>query len=111
AMTAMQYQHAGLGAVWDVIEAALFGASEPVHVDEADMPPMRLGEAGQVFIGVHDFPAWCERYGMGLDADALARRYGLWQSRLRQVEAVFASHGLAVQRVALAENDDAERSL
>ncbi len=110
AMTAMQYQHAGLQPVWQVIEAALFDVAEALFEDEAELPPMLL-DAGRVCIGAHAFSAWCEQFGAGLDADALARRFGLWQARLRQIEAVLASHGLVTQRVALAENDDAERSL
>lgn len=111
AMTAMQYQHVGLDALWRVIEAALFGAADAVYVEGEDVPPLLLSEEGGVSIGAHEFAAWCESFGAGLDADALARRFGLWQARLRQIEAVLASHGLVTRRVALRENDDAERSL
>jgi hypothetical protein len=111
AMTAMQYQHVGLEAVWHLIEAALFGAPDAVFVEGVDLPPLLLTSAGEVCIGAHEFAAWCERFGAGLDADGLARRFGLWQARLRQIEAVLASHGIPTQRVALGENDDAERRL
>lgn len=111
AMTAMQYQHVGLEAVWRVIESALFGVSEPVYIEGDDLPPLLLTEAGDVCIGEHGFAAWCERFGAGLDADALARRSGIWQARMRQIEAVLASHGLATRRIGLRENDDAERRL
>jgi hypothetical protein len=110
ALTAMQYLHAGLDAVWQIVEGALFDPAGGEFVQQDELPPLAR-EASCVRLGSEDFAAWSERHAAGLDADALARRWAQWPARLRQVEAVLLAHGLRCERIALAANDDAGRVL
>lgn len=106
AMTTMQYRHAGLGEVWELVEGALFDAPGETVLAGDWLPPL-LRRGRRVALGELDFPAWCERFGAGLDADALARRWRHWPARLAQIEAVLTAHGLDVIRVALRGENDA----
>lgn len=106
AMTAMQYRHAGLGEIWELVEGALFDAPGETVLAGDWLPPLRR-RGQRVTLGELDFPSWCERFGAGLDADALARRWRHWPARLAQIEAVLTAHGLGVIRVALRGEDDA----
>jgi len=110
AMTAMQYGHAGLEAVWQLVEGGLFDPAGNEFLLEDGLPPLHR-DGLDLRLGSEDLAAWNERHGAGLDADALARRWSQWPARLRQVESVLAAHGLACRRVELGANDDAERVL
>ena len=104
ALTAMQYRHAALEGAWAVVETALLHPAEAVQ-SASDGPPVAWRD-GVALLGTLDEAAW---RGSGLapagDAAQQARAFRYWQMRERQLAAVFAAHGLAVQRVALARLD------
>jgi hypothetical protein len=98
AMTAMQYEHAGLAPVWRLLEAALFGASGDEWVCEPGEPPA-IRAAGQVRIGLAQaalLTAEAEAAGL-----APARLAQLRQLRARQWQAVLAAHGVSAELVPL----------
>ncbi len=105
ALTAMQYQHAGLEPVWQLIEAALLAPDSEEWL-RADDEPLAMFHHGQVRIGDPDFGHW--RMSSGLD-DELG-----WQQhlrRVRQLAAIVGAHGVAVERVPLRTGEDAEQAL
>jgi hypothetical protein len=107
AMTAMQYEHAGLGALWPLIEAALLAPGTPEWLDVPREPLARWNgdavviaeregsavEAGNDVDGLPD---------AGFDSpDANAVRL-----RRRQFEAVLGAHGIEVRRHVVAAGID-----
>jgi hypothetical protein len=92
ALTAMQYEHAGLGTLWPLLEAAIFGSDEVVWLDAAPDPLLRL-ERGTA------------RLAVVAGADIHVQR------RARQLRAVLAAHGVAVEEVACAAGEDARARL
>ena len=101
AMTAMQYEHAGIGALWPLIESALFDSSPDITLDAADLPPLRL-HGSQLLLGELS-PADLQRRVEQLFDDDGRRHAAVkrWPQRCAQIEAVLRAHGLAVQRVPL----------
>ena len=77
ALMAMQYEHVGLGALWPLLEAAIYGEDEAVVLDAPPEPVVRL--QGRV-----------ARIGVGADAGVHVQR------RARQLQAVLEAHGIAV---------------
>ncbi|MBS0575428.1 MAG: hypothetical protein JSS45_03220 [Proteobacteria bacterium] len=99
AMMAMQYEHAGLGPLWPLIETALLAAHEETWLDAPPEPLARYGD-GEVRIALLDADAW--RAGgfappsAGTDAAKLERAFERFEARQRQFAAVLAAHGIAV---------------
>ena len=94
AMTAMQYEHAGVEDVWRLVEALLLapGAAEFVEVGSV-LPSLAAG--GRVLMGeVQNGP------GRIVPKPLLAR-----------TRAILAAHGAQVDMVPVAANEDAERVL
>jgi len=101
AMTAMQYEHAGIGALWPLIESALLGPGVDDSLDADDLPPLRrIG--GVLWLGDLADADLRPRLARVFDderlLEAALRR---WPSRVAQVEAVLAAHGLNPQRMPL----------
>lgn len=98
AMTAMQYEHAGLGPLWPLIEAALLAPETEEWLDAAPEPLARYVD-GAVRIGLLDLDAWADRghAPAGMDADTLSRHFDAFQMRQRQFAAVLGAHGIPVQ--------------
>ena len=102
AMTAMQYEHAGLAPVWRLLEAALFAPASAEWVEEAGEPPA-LYAGGQVGIGIQSpeqlLPA-AEAAGI-----SAANMHRLRQLRASQWRAVLAAHGVAAECIELTGAD------
>jgi hypothetical protein len=82
ALIAMQYEHAGLGALWPLLEAALFGSDEEAWLDAPPEPKVHLqGRAARIDIGA--------------DAHVHVKRRAL------QLQAVLEAHGITVSRADL----------
>ncbi|HLS83063.1 MAG TPA: hypothetical protein VK016_00140 [Arenimonas sp.] len=97
AMTALQYEHAGLAPLWPVLETALFAPGHECWLDAPPEPLLRLAE-GEVRIALLDIDAWSEGgfAPTGLDAAALGRSYEHFQRRQRQLAAVLEAHAIPV---------------
>lgn len=96
AMTALQYEHAGLAPLWPLLEAALLA---PDAEEWLDAPPEPLAHYhdGEVRIAMFSPAAWRARYAPGDGGDAqLARGFEHFQARQRQFAAVFGAHGVPV---------------
>lgn len=96
AMTAMQYEHGGLGALWPVIETALMAPAEEQWLDTLPEPLLRYAE-GEVHIALFDPMAWRARYAPREATDErLERAYQHFQARQQQIAAVLEAHGIPV---------------
>jgi hypothetical protein len=96
AMTAMQYEHAGLAPLWPLLEAALLA---PDAEEWLDAPPEPLAHYhhGEARIAMFSPAAWRARYAPGDGDDAqLARGFEHFQARQRQFAAVLGAHGVPV---------------
>lgn len=97
ALTAMQYEHAGLGSVWPLIEAALLS---PNHEQWLDAPPEPLARFsdGQVRIALLDPDAWARAEPASADKDDARsmRLFERFQLRQRQIAALLEAHGIPV---------------
>jgi hypothetical protein len=96
AMTALQYEHAGLAPLWPLLEAALLA---PQAEEWLDAPPEPLAHyaGGEARIALFSPAAWHARYAPGIDDDAaLARGFEHFQLRQRQFAAVLGAHGIPV---------------
>jgi hypothetical protein len=97
AMTAMQYEHAGLGPLWPLIETALLRPSDDAWLDSAPEPLARYGQ-GEVHMALLDIDTWAEAGFAPRDIGAaqLSRAFERFLMRQRQFSAVLAAHGIAV---------------
>ncbi len=100
ALTAMQYEHAGLAGAWRLIEAALLAPRSEEWLRE-DGEPLALYRRGVVRIAQHEVNA--------VDADPSQQRLDVM--RVRQLQAVLAAHGIDSERVAVSAMQDAEAVL
>jgi hypothetical protein len=96
AMTALQYEHAGLAPLWPVIETALLAPGEDCRLDAPPEPPVRYGD-GEVRITLLAADAWRARCAQGDDdCERLRRRFAQYEMRQRQFAAVLGAHGIPV---------------
>ncbi len=99
ALMAMQYEHAGLGPLWPLIEAALLAPQEEVWLD-APPEPLARHVDGEVRIALLDAEGWrANGFGpvsAGGDADRLERAFAMFEARQRQFAAVLAAQGIGV---------------
>ncbi len=102
AMTAMQYEHAGLAGLWPMIEAALFGDDDELWLDAPPEPLVRYAN-GAARIALIDADAWALGgfVPAGIDAgkagaEAMERLFEHFEARQRQIAAVLGSHGVEV---------------
>lgn len=98
AMMAMQYDHAGLGGAWPLVEAALLAPDAVAWLDAPPEPLVRV-QGRDAQIALLDEDAW--RVGgyapEGVtEATRLARAFERFQLRQRQLAAVLEAHGLEV---------------
>jgi hypothetical protein len=104
AMTALQYEHAGLGALWPLLETALL---EPDGEAWLDAPPEPLVHyaGGEARIAMFEPRAWKQRYAGEAPCDTpegrarLERQHQHFEARQRQIAAVLAAHGVVVNFV------------
>jgi hypothetical protein len=97
AMTALQYEHAGLAPLWPVLEAALFAPDREVSIDKPPEPLVHY-QAREARIVMFSADGWRRRYANDTDADAskLARMHARFEARQRQLASVLQAHGVAV---------------
>lgn len=105
AMTAMQYQHAGLEPLWGLLDAALLAPQSECMLDQAP-EPMACYVGGEVRIGMLDAAAWQRRNAVGItDRAQLTQGFAMFEMRQRQFAAVLHAHGVPVQFVHCPEAD------
>ena len=97
AMTAMQYEHAGLGPLWPLIETALLSPDEECWLDAPPEPLVRYANGG-ARIALLDADAWQQGGYTTPDRDGnrLERAFEQFQMRQRQFDAVLEAHGIEV---------------
>ncbi|GGZ69428.1 hypothetical protein GCM10008101_24470 [Lysobacter xinjiangensis] len=104
AMTSLQYEHAGLGALWPVIETALLAPESDAWLDAPPEPLIRYVD-GEARIALFSPPAWQKRYAVGLDCtteecrEQAYRQHQHFEARQRQLAAVLQAHGVVVNFV------------
>ena len=107
ALTAVQYQHAGLEPLWPVIETALLAPRQEQWLDAPGEPPLRYTN-GRAWLTEMDMESW-KAAGLAAavsgDDSRLVRAFERFRSRQRQIEAVLAGHGVAVSRVSCAPGE------
>lgn len=112
AMTALQYEHAGLAPLWPLLETALL---EPDGEAWLDAPPEPLVHYvdGEARIAMFEPRAWKQRYAGDAPCDTpacrekLERQHQHFQARQRQIAAVLGAHGVAVNFVHCTEAESA----
>lgn len=111
AMTAMQYDHGGLGPLWPVIETALMAPAEEYWLDAPPEPLLRYA-GGEVHIALFEPAAWRARYASQDASDErLERAYQHFQARQQQIAAVLEAHGIPVTFAHCPGNTDARETL
>ena len=95
AMTAMQYDHAGLAGCWRMIEAALLTPDADEWLDEPG-EPLALYRAGEVRVAVPTSTG---------DTAIESRQ------RRRQLLAILGAHGLPCSEIEVAAGDDPAKAL
>lgn len=100
AMTAMQYEHAGLAALWPLIETALFAPEEECVLDAPPEPRVWWRE-GEARIARFDFAEWKAQGFAPPEADAAreTRAFERFLMRQKQIAALLQGHGLTVSYV------------
>ena len=99
ALTALQLDHAGHGAIWQLLEAALFAPSGRESVTLPTAQLLRLDD-GVVSVGVRGFSDWVAGPGAAVDAAQRTQAFGDWWLAQRQAVALLRAHGLAVRWIA-----------
>ncbi len=111
AMTAMQYEHGGLGALWPVIETALMAPAEEQWLDAPPEPLLRYS-GGEVHIALFEPAAWRVRYApQDATDEQLERAYQHFQARQQQIAAVLEAHGIPVTFAHCPGKTDARETL
>ena len=101
AMTAMQYEHAGLAALWPLLETALLQPEAEAWLDQPPEPLLHYS-GGEARIALFSPAAWHARYASGVACDSVAaserlhRQHQQFEARQRQIAAVLGAHGVAV---------------
>jgi len=95
AMTALQYDHAGLGPLWPVLETALLSPEREVWLDAAPEPLLHYADR-EAHLALFTPEAWHARYGaaLGDDPDRLRRAFAHFEARQRQFAAVLMAHAV-----------------
>jgi hypothetical protein len=121
AMTAMQYEHAGLAALWPVLETALLEPDGEAWLDQPPEPLLHYA-GGEARIALFSPPAWRQRYAGGEtagndstaedgDGERLQRQHQRFEARQRQIAAVLGAHGVPVTFVHCGRDSDYRNEL
>jgi len=97
AMMAMQYEHAGLGSAWPLLETALMAPAEECWLDAPPEPLVRYA-GGEARFALFDDESWLAAGfapDRSRDAEKLGRDFDRFQMRQRQLAALFEAHGIA----------------
>ena len=100
AMMAMQFDHAGIAALWPLVEAALLAPECEQWLDAPPEPLARYARGG-VRMAMLDMDAWAEGGFAPADTDTtdaarLGRAFERFQMRQRQFAGVLEAHGIPV---------------
>ena len=101
AMTALQYEHAGLAPLWPVLETALLAPQAGCLLDAPPEPRVAYADGG-ARIAMYDATAWCRRNAPGADCadprerERLAAQFRHFEARQRQFAAVLLAHAIPV---------------
>ena len=104
AMTALQYEHAGLAPLWPLLETALLEPEGEAWLDAPPEPLVHYAD-GEARIALFEPRAWKQRYAGDAPCDTpecreqLERQHQHFQARQRQIAAVLGAHGVAVNFV------------
>lgn len=104
AMTAIQYEHAGLAALWPLLETALLQPDAEAWLDQPPEPLLHY-TGGEARIALFSPAAWRSRYaadaacGDVAASERLHRQHQHFEARQRQIAAVLGAHGVAVNFV------------
>lgn len=93
AMMALQYEHAGLGTLWPVIETALLAPADRIDIDAPPEPRVRYAE-GLAHLDIPSPARWQRDVGGDAAPEQAAHGYAAYEARLRQFAAVLSSHGI-----------------
>ncbi|QNP41920.1 hypothetical protein [Lysobacter solisilvae (ex Woo and Kim 2020)] len=108
AMTALQYEHAGLAPLWPLLETALLDPDGEAWLDAPPEPLVHYAD-GEARIALFEPRAWKQRYADEAPCDTpecrekLERRHQHFLARQRQIAAVLGAHGVPVHFVHCAE--------
>ncbi len=116
AMTAMQYEHAGLEALWPLLETALLSPAREAWMDAPPEPLLHYAGGGQVRMALFAPAAWHAHYAPGASAEdgeaaslaRLERLYAHFEARQRQLASLLRAHGLAVEFIHCRDDARAE---
>jgi hypothetical protein len=95
AMVSMQYEHAGIAALWPILETALLAPAAEQWLDAPPEPLLHYTD-GEARIALLSPAAWRARYASDTDETTLERRFEHFQARQRQFAAVLGAHGVPV---------------
>lgn len=112
AMTAMQYQHAGIEHLWPLIDAALFHPDTELWLDAPPEPLLRW-DGHTVRMAEMDQATW-QAHGFvpeGFEGERAARGFGYFQRRQQQYQAVLKSHAIDVQPISVPNGCDPRAAL
>ena len=106
AMTALQYRHVGLDALWPLLETALLAPAQDAWLDAPPEPLLRYVD-GAVRAADFDRNGWQRRYAADeSDPARIDRGFAHFQARQRQLTAILKVHGLDVHAVPCAADQD-----
>jgi hypothetical protein len=112
AMTAVQYDHAGLSALWPIIETALLRPSQTAWLDQKPEPLICYRD-GEAHIALMDHDVWFAN-GFALnvkDAEKAERFFQHYEARVRQIAALLEAHGVLVLHDHVAQGKQPEQVL
>ncbi len=111
ALTAMQYRHAGLDALWALLETALLAPARDAWLDAPPEPLLRYAD-GEVRMFVFDRDGWRRHYAYDeTDPAKLDRGFAHFRARQRQFAAILAAHGIEVFAVEAPDVEDPRAAL
>ena len=102
AMTALQYEHAGLAPLWPLLETALLSPAREAWLDAPPEPLLHYAGGGEARMALFSPADWRRRYaadevdGDDADRDRLRRAYAHFEARQRQLASVLQAHGVSV---------------
>lgn len=96
AMTAMQYEHAGLEGLWPIVETALLSPGREAWLDAPPEPLLRYA-GGEVRMAMLSAAGWRRRYAPEEgDETRLAHGFRHFEARQRQFAALLQAHAIPV---------------
>jgi hypothetical protein len=109
AMTALQYEHAGLAPLWPIVETALLAPEREAWVDAPPEPLLRYTEH-EARIALFSPQGWRQRYAGSATSDQarLQRDYARFEARQKQYAHVLQAHAVQVNFVHCSADAPAE---